>query len=101
MGATGPTNVKPLKEEKAIEMGAEFIGEAFIYTVAISVVLLEYWRSSRKEAILEAEQDKDIDILKDKMKNMEDALKKIETRIKMLNTLVTIKTVNNDKLQIK
>ncbi len=83
-GATGHAHTKPLKKEKAIEVGAEILGEAFIYTVAASVILLEYWRTSRKESMLEAEQDKDIDILMDKVKRVEDLLENVEHRVQLL-----------------
>ena len=63
VGGTGPTHIKPLKEDKAVETGAELLGELFIYAVASSFLLFEYWRSSRREAKIDAEQDKDIDVL--------------------------------------
>ena len=84
IGATGPTRVQPLTQKKAIEVGAEILGEAFIYTVAASAILFEYWRSSRKEATLEAEQDRDIDILKDKLQKVEETLKILETKVKVV-----------------
>ena len=84
MGATGPTHTQPLKKEKAIEVGAEILGETFIYTVAASFIVFEYWRSSQKEAALEAEQDRDIDTLKDKLKHLSDKLNSLEKKIKQL-----------------
>lgn len=81
VGGTGPTHIQPLKEEKAIELGAEFLGELFIYTVASSIIMFEYWRSSRNEAAKEAEQNEDINILKHKLLNIEDRLSKIETTL--------------------
>ena len=81
MGAKGSTRPKPLKEEKAIEMGAELLGETFILAVAASILFYEYWRSSQKEAALEATQDKDIDVLKIKSKDAEERLTRIENII--------------------
>ena len=81
MGATGPTHIKPLKEDKAVEIGAEIIGEAFIYSVAASFLMFEYWRSSRNEALLEAEQDRDIDVLQEKLKNVEEMINTINDKI--------------------
>lgn len=81
IGATGPTRVQPLKREKAIEVGAEILGEAFILSVAVSVILFEYWRSIQKEANLEAEQDRDIDVLQEKLQKVEETLKIIENKI--------------------
>ena len=84
MGATGPTHTQPLKKEKAVEVGAEIIGEAFIYTVAASFVLFEYWRSGQKEASMEAKQDRDINALNEKYAHLDGMLAKLEDRIKSL-----------------
>lgn len=84
VGATGPTHVQPLKEEKAIEVGAEILGEAFIYLVASSIIMFEYWRSTKREADQEAEQDKGINTLKNKVQNVEETLNRIQTRINVL-----------------
>ena len=41
--------IRPLSEAKAVESGATFISEAFLFTVAGSLIFLESWRSRRKE----------------------------------------------------
>lgn len=41
--------IKPLSETKAIETGANFISETFLFGVAASLILFESWRSRRKE----------------------------------------------------
>ena len=41
--------VKPLSEAKAIESGANFISETFLFSVAASLIFFESWRSRRKE----------------------------------------------------
>ncbi|KIX98967.1 uncharacterized protein Z520_05428 [Fonsecaea multimorphosa CBS 102226] len=40
--------IRPLSEAKAIESGANFISEAFLFSVAAGLILLESWRSGRK-----------------------------------------------------
>jgi hypothetical protein len=40
--------IRPLSEQKAIEMGANFAAETFIFTVGIAVILVEQWRQRRK-----------------------------------------------------
>lgn len=97
MGATGPTHIKPLKEDKAVEMGAEFLGEAFIYSVAASFLMFEYWRSSRKEALLEAEQDRDIDVLQEKLKNVQQTLNTISDKMAALEHSISLKDTKNIK----
>lgn len=40
--------IKPLSETKAIETGANFISETFLFSVAAGLILFESWRSNRK-----------------------------------------------------
>jgi len=81
VGGTGPTHIKPLKEDKAVEAGAELLGELFIYTVASSFLVFEYWRSSRREAEMDAEQDKDIDVLQKEVLELQRTLTILNDRI--------------------
>lgn len=41
--------IRPLSEAKAIDMGANFLSEAFLFLVAGSLIVFESWRSRRKE----------------------------------------------------
>lgn len=41
--------VRPLSESKAIETGANFISETFLFCVAGGIILFEYWRNKRKD----------------------------------------------------
>lgn len=40
--------IRPLSEQKAIEMGANFAAETFIFAVGIGVIIFEQWRQRRK-----------------------------------------------------
>ncbi|KAK3719116.1 hypothetical protein LTR37_004680 [Vermiconidia calcicola] len=40
--------IRPLSDARAIELGANFFSETFIFAVAVSLLLLENYRSSRK-----------------------------------------------------
>lgn len=40
--------IRPLSEQKAIEMGANFASETFIFAVGIGLILFEQWRQRRK-----------------------------------------------------
>lgn len=42
--------IRPLSEAKAIETGASFISEAFLFAVAGGLIFFESWRSRRKES---------------------------------------------------
>ena len=41
--------IRPLSEAKAIDSGAIFISEGFLFGVTLSTILFETWRSRRKE----------------------------------------------------
>lgn len=45
-----PPRIRPLSESKAIESGANFISETFLFLVAAGAVIFESWRSRRKES---------------------------------------------------
>lgn len=42
--------IRPLSESKAIESGANFISETFLFIVAGGLIVFESWRSRRKES---------------------------------------------------
>ncbi|KAJ5114423.1 hypothetical protein NUU61_000182 [Penicillium alfredii] len=42
--------IRPLSESKAIESGANFISESFLFLVAGGLIVYESWRSRRKES---------------------------------------------------
>lgn len=41
--------IRPLSEAKAVESGATFISETFLFSVAAGLIFFESWRSRRKE----------------------------------------------------
>lgn len=46
--AANKPRIRPLSEAKAIETGANFVAEAFIFSVGIAVIVFEQWRQRRK-----------------------------------------------------
>jgi hypothetical protein len=51
-----PPRIRPLSEAKAIDSGANFIAETFLFLVAGGLILLEAWRRDRKDK----KQDADV-----------------------------------------
>lgn len=45
-----PPRIRPLSESKAIDSGANFISETFLFLVAGGTIVFETWRSRRKES---------------------------------------------------
>lgn len=41
--------IRPLSESKAIDSGATFVSESFLFMVGLSLILFENWRARRKE----------------------------------------------------
>ena len=41
--------IRPLSEAKAIDSGANFISETFLFSVGLGLIVFETWRSRRKE----------------------------------------------------
>lgn len=52
-----PTEVPKLNEAMAIELGADLLGEATIFMVAVITLLAEYFRNSRNEKAKEATKE--------------------------------------------
>lgn len=48
--STPKVRIRPLTEAKAIDSGATFISETFLFGVALSTIVFESWRQRRKEA---------------------------------------------------
>jgi hypothetical protein len=86
--AIKPPRIRPLSEAKAIESGANFISETFLFVVAGSLILFESWRRDRKE------KGKDADVmerLEELQKQREEDKEKIELLESELNTLLATK----------
>ena len=58
-----PVTVPSLNEAMAIELGANLLGEAIIFTVAAAVLVLEYNRQSRKETAKEEARKEELNNL--------------------------------------
>ncbi|KAK4237138.1 hypothetical protein C8A03DRAFT_16275 [Achaetomium macrosporum] len=56
---------RPLPEAKAVDLFADVIGDAFILSVAIGLLVYEYWRSSQKP-------DKNKEMIEELQKRMEE-----------------------------
>ena len=66
--------VRPLTEAKAIETGANFISETFLFCVAGAAIVFEYWRSKRKESSRRDEVSDRLDQIELKIDRLEQGL---------------------------
>ncbi|KAL1109941.1 hypothetical protein AAG570_014098 [Ranatra chinensis] len=58
-----PVDIPKLNEAMAIELGANLLGEAIIFTVAAALLYMEYTRQTRKEAAKEDARKSELDTL--------------------------------------
>lgn len=73
--------IKPLSETKAIESGANFISETFLFAVAASLIIFESWRSGRKEKNRRDQVAERINDLEDENKAARQALVELEREV--------------------
>jgi hypothetical protein len=70
---------RPLPETKAIEMGANFVAEAFIFAVGISVIAFEQWRQRRKARNQRDDIREDVEELKEEFKSVREELAELKS----------------------
>ncbi|KAB0803387.1 hypothetical protein PPYR_00357 [Photinus pyralis] len=82
-----PVSVPVLSEAMAIELGANLLGEGIIFSIAASILIFEWRRSSRKEALIEENKQNDLDDLKGQVQELFLQLQEQQVLIKELTRL--------------
>ena len=72
--------IRPLSEQKAIETGANFVAETFIFAVGISVIVVEQWRQRRKAKNARDDIREDLDELQIELKTVKAELEEMKAR---------------------
>ena len=62
--------IRPLSEQKAIETGANFVAETFIFAVGIGVIVVEQWRQRRKARNARDDIREDLEELQSELKSI-------------------------------
>ncbi|XP_023505687.1 optic atrophy 3 protein isoform X2 [Equus przewalskii] len=73
--------VKPLNEEAAAELGAELLGEATIFVVACSCLVLEYRRQQTQQRRQERERRAALEAMRDEVDHLALALEALQARV--------------------
>ncbi|KAL0257492.1 hypothetical protein SLS55_008306 [Diplodia seriata] len=73
--------VRPLSENKAIDMGANFISETFMFLVAGSIIIWEQWRSRKKASDRRDVVDDRLDELAEKNSQLMEEIKLLKARV--------------------
>ncbi|XP_001633338.3 optic atrophy 3 protein homolog [Nematostella vectensis] len=85
LGHVGPSHIKPLNEQVAVELTAEMLGEGFIFGVGVATLLFEYRRSAKKEDQKEAAQNSKILALQTQVSDLGIAMEIQAAEIRELN----------------
>jgi hypothetical protein len=72
--------IRPLSEQKAIETGANFVAETFIFGVGIVVIVVEQWRQRRKARNARDDIREDLDELQTELKTVKAELEEMRAR---------------------
>lgn len=88
MGHVGPSEIKPLNEQVAVNLAAEMLGEGFLFAVAVGTLLFEYRRSANKEEAKEAAQNRKLDELENKISEFGLVIEHQAAEMRELNRLL-------------
>ncbi|KAI9812451.1 MAG: hypothetical protein M1827_004682 [Pycnora praestabilis] len=72
--------IRPLSEAKAIDSGANFISETFLFMVGGALIIFESWRSRRKETSRRTDVSRELENQKDRGNDLEERLAATEER---------------------
>ncbi|KAH7086764.1 optic atrophy 3 protein-domain-containing protein [Paraphoma chrysanthemicola] len=72
--------IRPLSEQKAIEMGANFVAETFIFAVGIGVIVFEQWRQRRKAKNARDDIREDLEEIQNELKAVKAELEEVKAR---------------------
>lgn len=84
MGFRG-SNIKPLNEEAAAELGAELLGEAVVFLVGGGCMVLEYSRQSANSRRKEEELNETIASLQTEMAELTLTTETLDAQLRELN----------------
>ncbi|ODQ55507.1 OPA3-domain-containing protein [Saitoella complicata NRRL Y-17804] len=73
--------IRPLNEAKAVDTGANFISEAFIFSVAGALILFESYRSRQKELNRRADTRSSITDLEEEVTRLQETIRTLESSL--------------------
>ncbi|KAK9055919.1 hypothetical protein SSX86_027006 [Deinandra increscens subsp. villosa] len=90
-GRATNVEIRPLNEERAVQVAGDLIGELFVFTVAGAALIFEVQRSARSEARKEEIRKQEIEVMKQRDDNL---TKQIELLKQKLNKLEQVTKEN-------
>ncbi|XP_068683415.1 optic atrophy 3 protein homolog [Montipora foliosa] len=91
MGLSGPEKVQPLSEQKAVDVGAELLGESLVFGIATVMLFFEYRRGQKKEEKKEDLQNQKLIDLQNQVKELELTIETNSAQVRELTRLVHAK----------
>ncbi|KAI4730982.1 hypothetical protein E4T49_01124 [Aureobasidium sp. EXF-10728] len=76
--APSKPRIRPLSESRAIELGANFLSESFIFAVAVGLLVWDQWRTRRKESTRREGVEDRLDALEDHTRQIIDLKSEVE-----------------------
>lgn len=73
--------IRPLNDNKAIEKGANFLSEFFIFSVAGSLIMYESYRSRKKTNLERTTVQDDIALLQDEIVNLQQGMDEMKEKL--------------------
>jgi len=68
-------HIRPLSEARAIENGANFLAEGFLFSVAAGLIISETWRSSRSQSKQRSDVNDSIEELQIRVRELNERLR--------------------------
>ncbi|KAE8809999.1 optic atrophy 3 protein [Hordeum vulgare] len=79
--------IRPLDEEKAVQVATDLIGEGFIFSVAVAALIFEVQRSARSEARKEEARKQELEELRQKEEILAKDLEELKLKLAELERL--------------
>lgn len=96
--------IRPLSESKAIDLGANFIAESFIFAVAAGLLVWDSWRSRRKENTRREDVADRLEALEEKVvtvNKLEEEIQRLREKYEPENAAAGKKAIEKAKAEAK
>lgn len=86
-GHATDVEIRPLNEEKAVQAAVDLIGELFVFSVAVAVLIFEVQRSARSEARKEEIRKQELEAVRQKNDGLAEEVELLKRRLQELEQL--------------
>ena len=88
MGHKGKIEVEPLRENAAVDLGAEMLGEVVVFSIGVAVLYAEYRRQKRGETREEDKHQENFRNLQSRVEELGLCVDKQNKEIQRLNEIL-------------